>query len=246
MQHRRGRGRGGIRLRRPGVKRGERDQNAENDKEQEGNILLRVRCDLTGGCFQRGNVERAQSGRHALIEQNQSKQENETPDREIDRDLPGRGVAIAASPNADEQKRRDERKLVKCVKEKEIERRKRADRATGDEKQARVKGVFVIVDLAGKPNRRQRHDRGQQNHDQIQTVQSDGETETPLGRNWKRPDKLKIARSLEQEKREKRQSKDCDRGAGCCFARWRPYHDRNSGDDWNENEKQEHQWKMAK
>src|ERR1700730_10041003 len=99
--------------------------------------------------------------RHALVEQDQSKQENKTPDREINRDLPGRGVAIAASPNADEQKRRDERELMKCVKEKKIERSKRANRAAGNEKQARIKGMLVIVDLVGKPNRRERHDRGQ-------------------------------------------------------------------------------------
>ena len=54
-------------------------------------------------------------------------------------------VTIAASPNSDEQKRRDECELVKGVKEKKIERGERAHRARGDEKETGVKGVFDVV-----------------------------------------------------------------------------------------------------
>jgi len=46
------------------------------------------------------------------------------------------------------------------------ERRERADRAAGDEQKAGVKRVFVLVDLAGEPNGRQRDDCGEQDHDQ--------------------------------------------------------------------------------
>ena len=60
------------------------------------------------------------------------------PSREIDRDLPGRGVAIAGAPDADEQKSRDQRELVEGVEEKEIERSEGADRAGRDEEQAGV------------------------------------------------------------------------------------------------------------
>ena len=53
-------------------------------------------------------------------------------------------TAIAAAPDSDQQKRRDERELVEGVKEKQIERRERADRAGGDEEKTGVKRVFVI------------------------------------------------------------------------------------------------------
>ena len=48
------------------------------------------------------------------------------PSAEIDRDLPGGGVALAAAPDADEQESRDEREFVEGVEEEEIERGKGA------------------------------------------------------------------------------------------------------------------------
>ena len=150
----------------------ERDQNSKADQKQQIDVMLRIGGKLPrrDGGLQIANVETARFGRNALIKQDQSKQQNETAEREIDRDLPGGGDTVAAAPNSDQQKCRDERELVKRVKEKEIERSERADGAGGDKQEAGIKRVLIFVDLAGEPNGRQRDDRGQQNHDQTQAI----------------------------------------------------------------------------
>ena len=68
------------------------------------------------------------------------------PSREIDRDLPGGGEAVARTPDADEQKGRDQRQLVERVEEKEIERSKSADRAAGEEEETGVKEPLGFFD----------------------------------------------------------------------------------------------------
>ena len=51
-------------------------------------------------------------------------------------------LPISAAPNSDEQKCRNQRELVKGVKEEEIDRRESANGAARDEKKAGVKGIF--------------------------------------------------------------------------------------------------------
>src|SRR6266550_6840221 len=123
---RRGRSRG-VRFRRPSVKRKERDEDAEAEKKKQINISLSVRRDLRSRSLQCAHVEGACASWNALIKQNQPEKQNKTPDREIDRNLPRRGRAIAASPNTDKQKSWDERELVEGVKEKQVQGRKSAD-----------------------------------------------------------------------------------------------------------------------
>ena len=96
------------------------------------------RCDVCASRWNAGPRPPRPGGRedqkcaprgHAAIKQDQAEEQNETAEREIDRDLPGRGEAIARAPDADEQKGRNERELVKGVEEEQIERSERADRA---------------------------------------------------------------------------------------------------------------------
>ena len=138
MQHRRRRWRRGIRFRRPGVKRKERNENAESDQEEEENRVLRARWNGTtrGDRLQRAQIKTSRSDRHAAIEQDQTEEQNKAAEREINRHFPGGGVAVAAAPDSDKQKRRDQRQLVKHVEEKHIERRESANRAARDEEQA--------------------------------------------------------------------------------------------------------------
>src|SRR5207244_2978835 len=140
MQHRCRCGRGGIRFRSPTVERKKRDENSETDEQQNVNLPLRRGRDLPGerGSLQIANVEAARFDRNALVKQDQSEQQNETPEREINRDFPRSRGAIAASPDADQQKRRDQRQLVKGVEEKQVDRCERADCAAGNEKETRV------------------------------------------------------------------------------------------------------------
>src|SRR3984893_3068760 len=127
-------------------------------------MALRFRTDLPrrGRSLQRANVEAARRDWHALIKQDQTDEQNETSEREIDRDLPRGRAPVPAAPNSDQQKGWDKREFVEPIKEKEIERRKRAARADGDEQKGGLKRVFVIVELAGEPNGRQRDDCGEQ------------------------------------------------------------------------------------
>src|SRR5205814_6745633 len=104
MQHRRRRRRGCISFRGPGVKWEERDENSEADKQQQINMALRIRRDLTegGSGFQRADIEATRFNWNALIKQDQTDQQDEASNREIDRDLPrGRGP-IPAAPDSDQ------------------------------------------------------------------------------------------------------------------------------------------------
>ena len=97
-------------------------------------MALRIGGDLAGGssCLQCANIETARRVGHAVIEQDQTEQENEAAERQINRDFPRRGDAISAAPNSDEQKCRNQREFVKGVKEEEIDRRESAERAAGN------------------------------------------------------------------------------------------------------------------
>ena len=83
----------------------------------------------SGRFLQGAEIKTARGLRHAAIKHDQAEQQNEASGRQIDRDFPGGGLPVAASPDSDEQKSRDQRELVKGVEEKEIERSERAHRA---------------------------------------------------------------------------------------------------------------------
>src|SRR4029453_12232246 len=119
-QHCSGRWRGGVRFRRPRMKRKERDENSETDKQQQINMLLRVWSDLAHcGCsLQHANIKTPRDERKALVKQNKAEQQNETADGQINCDFPSRCDAIPAAPDSDQQKCGDQRKFVKRVKEK--------------------------------------------------------------------------------------------------------------------------------
>ena len=120
VQHCSRRRRGGIGFRRPCVKRKERDENSETDKQQQINMPLRVRSDLAhSSCSpQHANIKTPRSERKALVKQDQAEQQNETADGQVDRDFPGRCDPIPAAPDSDQQKCGDQREFVKRVKEK--------------------------------------------------------------------------------------------------------------------------------
>ena len=83
-------------------------------------MALRFRTDLPrhGRSLQRANVEAARRDWNALIKEDQTDEQNETSEREIDRDLPRSRAPVPAAPDSDQQKSRDEREFVERVKEK--------------------------------------------------------------------------------------------------------------------------------
>src|SRR6266487_3677597 len=146
------------------MKREEGDQDSETKEQEQINMTLCLDANLPHRSrgLQRANVETARPDWHALVKQDQTNEQNETTECKIDRDLPSRRGPVSAPPDPDQQKRRDEREFVKRIKEKYVERSKRADRAAGNEKKTGVERVFVLVDLAGEPNGRQGDGRSQQ------------------------------------------------------------------------------------
>ena len=194
VQHRGGRGRGGVGFRSPGVKRKERNENAETDQQQQEDVALRVGAgSVAAAVLQRAEIKGARGLGHAAIKHDQAEQQNETAGREIDRDFPRRGLPVAAAPDSDEQKSRDQRELVKGVEEKEIERSECADGAAGNEEEAGVEGVFVLRDFAGEPDGRERDDRGEEQHHQAQTIDAESEIDPPIAADRTRGDELKTA-----------------------------------------------------
>src|SRR5262249_11481899 len=134
-----------------------------------------------------------------------------------------------------------ERKLMKRIKEKEINRSERADGAAGNKQETSVERILVPVDLAGEPNGSEGDNRGQEDHDQTQAVEPGGETQMPLGRDGERSNMLKVA-LIPSERCEKRHccSKGQDGSNQRSLARGRSGHDQNGGDDWTKNDEQDH------
>src|SRR4029077_4191255 len=120
MQHCRRRWSRRVRFRRPRVKWKKRNKNSKTDKQQQVNMTLRVRRDLTeaGGSLQRANVKSACRHRKALIKENKAEQENEAANCQVDSNLPRCRDTISAAPDPDQQKCGDQRELMKRIKEK--------------------------------------------------------------------------------------------------------------------------------
>src|SRR5579884_2577617 len=113
-----------------------RDENSKTDQQQQINVALRVRRDLSDlgrSLHQVAHVETAKRNGKTLVKQDQTQQQNETPDCQIDRDLPCGPDTISASPNPDQQKRRNQRQFMERVEEKQIDGGKRADRPSANE-----------------------------------------------------------------------------------------------------------------
>src|SRR4029450_4421357 len=120
MQHCCRRGARRVRFRRPGVKWKKRNKNSKTNKQQRVNMALCVCRDLTeaGGSLQRANVKAACSEGKALIKENTAEQQKEAANCQVDSDLPRCRDTISAAPDPDQQKRGDQRELMKRIKEK--------------------------------------------------------------------------------------------------------------------------------
>src|SRR5438067_1649785 len=105
------------------MKREKRNQNSKPNQQQQINVpLLRTGDRMHDRCFlQMSDIETALRGRKTLIKKDESDQQNETAEREVDGDFPCRTNTISSSPNSDKQECRNERELMKSVKEKQVD-----------------------------------------------------------------------------------------------------------------------------
>src|SRR5439155_17549078 len=118
--------------------------------------------------------------RNRAIEHDQADQQDNTSERKIDCHFPGGGAPIACPPNSNEQESGNQCQLVKGVEEKQVERSKSTDGAPGNEEQASVERVLVMLDFTGKPDRGEEDDRAEQDHEKTKSVRAEGEVETQL------------------------------------------------------------------
>ncbi len=90
---------------------------------------------------------------------------------------------------------------MKGVEEKQVERSESADGAAGNQEQAGVERVFVMLDFTGKPDGSEQDNRAKQDHEKTESVHAESEVEAQLGGNWNGEDELKTARNgVETEK----------------------------------------------
>ena len=118
------------------------------------------------------NIERVRAG--LQVERDQADQRDQRADAQVKRDLERRVILpFAATPDADHDERRHQREFVEEIKEKQVERRKRAEDAAGHHEQQDVKFLFARLDFPRAARGGERDDRAHQNQADIQAVHAD-------------------------------------------------------------------------
>ena len=243
VEHRRRRGRGGVGRRCPGVEWEEGNQDAEPDEQKDIRTDLRSGGDGSAGreFLEVDEVESAQRFRHGEVEIEQADEQDEAAEPEIDRNFPRRRVPLAAAPNTDEQEGRDEREFVEGVEEEEIDRGKRARGSGGDEEQARVVERLTLFDLRRDPDRGERDDAGEQQHEHAEAVHADEVVQVPFRRDGRGGEKLKASlRFVVGQEREKREQELRGRRPERGLARRRAEQDAERGEQWDEDDEAKH------
>ena len=157
-------------------------------------------------------IKAARGFGHAAVEKDEPEEQDEAPGREIDRDLPGGGVAVSAAPDSDEEERRDERELVEGVEEKQIERSEGAERAGRDEQEAGVKGVLVLAIFPVNQTAASVTIAVKQDHHQAEAVEAEDEVQMPICADRDGGDEAEaLVRALEAEEDRARQRADSGR-----------------------------------
>src|SRR5439155_4328269 len=158
------------------------------------------------------DVERALVNRQLQVERDQSNQSDECAEAEVKRDLKCRVVLDSPpAPDADHDKRRHKRQLMKEIKEKQIERRERAKDAAGHHEQQDVKFLFAFLDFprdagGGESNKGAHEDQANVDAVHAETTM-DAETVGTEQRNGR--DEL-IAFRADVEAREKQEAQQRD------------------------------------
>jgi hypothetical protein len=130
---------------------------------------------------------------------------------------------------------------VKGVEEKQVERSESADGAAGNEEQASIERVLVMLDFSGKPDRGEEDDRAEQDHEKTKSIHAQGEAEAQLSRNWNGVDELETARHGIETEKQKHAGPQCEDGrAERSHACWKTEHDQYGRDNWRKCDDKEH------
>src|SRR4030095_8238815 len=148
---------------------------------------------------------------------------------------------IACPPNSNEQESGNQCQLVKGIEEKQVERSESTDGAAGNEEQASVERVLVMLDFTGKPDRGEEDDRAEQDHQKTKSVQAEGEVEAQLSRNWNGEDEVETARNRIEAQKHKHAGHQGEKGRGeRSHTCWKTEHDQYGGNDGRKCDEKEH------
>src|ERR1035441_3626863 len=171
MEHGSSRGGGAVTKRGPGVKRPERDKDPEAEQEQREDEVLhaygqRILPNMIG---ELGNVKRA--GSRLQVKGDQPHQRNQSPDAQINRDLEGSVVLLLSpAPDANHNKRRNQRQFMEEVKEKQVERGEGAQDAARHNKQKDIELLLALLYFPRDAGRGERHDGTHEDQSHINAV----------------------------------------------------------------------------
>ena len=120
MKHRSRTWRGAVTERGPGVERPEGNEDAEAKSEETKDVVLYRGLERLGGDHAAEFDKIEAVGAAFNIEGDQADERKHRAKREVDRQLHGRVVAVAATPDTDHDKRRDEGEFVEEIEEEDI------------------------------------------------------------------------------------------------------------------------------
>ena len=176
MQHRHGRGRGGVAVRRPRVEREDAAQRAAAEHDEREHNLLERR--VVGRVEQGRQVERAEA---RLGEDAEDGGEDQDRRRDEHHHQLHRAVfAPARAPHRDEQVHRQHCGLVEQEPEEQVEGDERAVDPCHEHEQQDEEVLRAVLDLPGHPRPGQDHDAGEQHHRCGDTVDADLELHAVL------------------------------------------------------------------
>ena len=125
------------------------------------------------------------------------------------------------------------------VEEEDIHRGERADDTGRDEKKARVKPAVILHRRAGHRDSRECDGRGEEKHDEAQSIRAEDEIDAELRDDRETGDELETRlRSIESPSQNKEQDEIQSRGENRDGAGFSPEHHENGRDQRNEDQKE--------
>ena len=156
------------------MERPERNQNAETEKQQREDEVLRVHRQRIG-LHMLDDGRDVEGVRTTLqIQGDQADQGDQRTDAQINRDLEGGEVLLfAAAPDANHDKGRHQRQFMEKIEEEQVQRGERPEDAARHDEQQHVKFFFAGLDFPRAEGRGQTDNRAHQDQADIQAIYPD-------------------------------------------------------------------------
>ena len=208
-----------MRVGQPGVEREERHLDGEGQRERREEIELLARAEVKGEKALVGEPEVPGLRLHLPREVEDGDQHEQAAGHRVQHELDGRIDAPRATPDADQERHRDEHDLPEDVEEEEVEREERAEHARLEDEKEREELLHPAVDVAPRREHDERGEKGgQQDEEEAHAVHSQPVLDPPCRDPRRALDQLEVrlagpeAREEPQREREGHERED-ERGA---------------------------------